>query len=141
MITRNKILVWGVVICAVGFFFGYIAGQSPTSELPATSYQLPASLMVDYGDGMVRTYADLQIEANASVLDITKALAGREGLAFQTKDYGDLGLLVERIGAKKNGDDGKYWQYWVNNVAIQKAADKLLAEAGDVIEWKFLNYK
>ena len=141
---KNKLIIWGVVIAIVGFFFGYIAGQgrAGTSALPAVSSQgSAASLMLDYGDGMVRTYGGLLIEAGATVLDITKAVIAKESLTIKTKDYGDMGQLIEQIGSKKNGDEGKYWQYWVNNVSSQVAASKLAAKAGDVIEWKFLNYK
>lgn len=140
---KNKLFIWGIVICVVGFFFGYIAGQGKnvTNVTGVTSGTGSASIMFDYGDGMVRTYGDLPVAAETTVLDVTKAVAARENLAIKTKDYGDIGILIEQIGLKKGGDEGKYWQYWVNNVSSQVAVSKLAVKAGDVIEWKFLNYK
>lgn len=143
MITQKKLVVWGLIIVVIGFFFGYIAGQGnkTANQLSVISYPSSVSLMFDYGDGMVRTYMDIAVTASTTVLDATKTLTEREKLEFKAKDYGDMGSLVEQIGLKKNGSEGKYWQYWVNNVSSQVAADKLSVKAGDVIEWKFLNYK
>ncbi len=49
----------------------------------------------------------------------------------------DFGVFIESIGGIKNGDDGKYWQYYVNDVLGDAAADKKNLNSGDVVEWRF----
>ncbi len=49
----------------------------------------------------------------------------------------EYGVFIESIGGVKNGDDGKYWQYYVNDVLGDVAADKKVLSKGDVAEWRF----
>ncbi len=49
----------------------------------------------------------------------------------------DFGVFIESIGGVKNGDDGKYWQYYINDVLGDVAADKKALEKGSVVEWRF----
>jgi len=53
------------------------------------------------------------------------------------QDYPGMGVFVRQIGEQKNGSD-KFWQYWVNNMQLQLAADKAPIRSGDVVEWKFI---
>lgn len=47
------------------------------------------------------------------------------------------GVFVESIAGIKNGDEGKYWQYYVNDKLGEVAADKKEVKAGDNVEWRF----
>ncbi len=49
----------------------------------------------------------------------------------------DFGVFIESIAGIKNGDDGKYWQYYVNDTLGEVAADKKVLEGGDKVEWRF----
>lgn len=49
----------------------------------------------------------------------------------------DFGVFIESIGKIKNGDDGKYWQYYINGILGDVAADKKILKEGDSVEWKF----
>ena len=49
----------------------------------------------------------------------------------------DFGVFVESIAGIKNGDDGKYWQYYVNDTLGEVAADKKVLEGEDEVEWRF----
>ena len=51
-------------------------------------------------------------------------------------DY-SFGVFIESIAGIKNGDDGKYWQYYVNGILGDVAADKKVLEEGNNIEWRF----
>jgi len=51
-------------------------------------------------------------------------------------DY-DFGVFIESIAGIKNGDDGKYWQYYVNDILGDVAADKKVLEEENNIEWRF----
>lgn len=52
-------------------------------------------------------------------------------------DYSEYGVFVESIAGVKNGDDGKYWQYYVNDVLGDVAADNKILKEGDSVEWRF----
>ena len=58
------------------------------------------------------------------------------GLILETKTY-DVGILIEAIGDKKNGQDGKYWMYYVNGEMPMVASDKYKIKADDKVEFKF----
>lgn len=49
----------------------------------------------------------------------------------------EFGVLVESIGGIKSGDDGKYWQYYVNNKLGDVASDKKTISGNDIVEWRF----
>lgn len=47
------------------------------------------------------------------------------------------GGFIESIGEIKNGDDDKYWQYYINGIFGDMAADKKILKRGDNVEWRF----
>ncbi|MFZ2969660.1 MAG: DUF4430 domain-containing protein [Minisyncoccia bacterium] len=49
----------------------------------------------------------------------------------------DYGVFVESIDGIRNGDEGKYWQYYVNGSLGDVAADKKILQEGDRVEWRF----
>ena len=51
--------------------------------------------------------------------------------------YKEMGVFVETIDAVKNGTEGKYWQYFVNDKLGEVAADKKTIKESDKIEWRF----
>ncbi len=51
-------------------------------------------------------------------------------------DY-SFGVFVESVAGIKNGDDGKYWQYYINDTLGEVAADKKVLVEEDEIEWRF----
>ena len=50
-----------------------------------------------------------------------------------------MGELVTQIGLKKNGEENKYWQFWVNDEYAKVGVSAYIVEAGDKIKWKFTN--
>lgn len=71
---------------------------------------------------------------------VLTALQAIKDLPVKVQDYGQLGQLVTAIGDQVNGQDGKYWQYWLNGVYAQVGADHQSIKAGDAIEWKFTQH-
>lgn len=157
------------VVLAIGLFFGFLWGRSVTpptqivsvepvvvavpaalvknqaasasTPVPVTRVPQTTSLMIDYGSGLVRVYPDIKIAAGETMISLLEKQTTAAKLVFKTKNFTGLGLMVETIGVKTNGDENKYWQYWVNNVSIPYAASTYVVKAGDVIEWKFLHYQ
>lgn len=148
--TRMRALIGSTLLLLVGFLVGW--GFHPLSVPVTTQTQSPvvatstptalASVMLDFGDGTVRTYNDQEIASTKTVFDLTKKLSetGR-GFTFQYDPPGQYGILVNQIGDKKGGTDGKYWLLWVNNRMAEQSADTTALHAGDVVEWKFINLK
>lgn len=66
-----------------------------------------------------------------SALDLLRGLK-----RVETRDY-DFGKLVTAIGDRRNGDDGRYWHYYVNGKLATQAADRYLTSDGERIEWRF----
>jgi hypothetical protein len=87
-------------------------------------------------------FADKQFEYPVTVTQsatILTALQAIKDLPIKVQDYGNLGKLVTSIGDQNNGQDGKYWQYWLNGAYAQIGADQQVIKNNDVIEWKFTN--
>ena len=87
---------------------------------PAISLQYPYSII-----------------ANENLLNATIKIAQEQNWPINSKNYGELGVLITQIGDKTNGEDNKYWQYYVNGQMPMVSVDKYLLQADDHIEWKF----
>ncbi len=79
----------------------------------------------------------LDLTASSTVFSVLEDLGNKEGIAITFKTYPEMGVLVESIGGVKGGEDNKYWQYWVNDILGEVAADKKFLKTGDRVEWKF----
>jgi hypothetical protein len=71
------------------------------------------------------------------LLELLEGVTTENGVAFETKAFEGLGTMVQRIGDKENGDDGRYWIYWVNNAKLPIGADQYQIQPGDIVHWKF----
>lgn len=76
-----------------------------------------------------------------NLLAITQSAAEKQSWAFEYKDYPEMGALVTKINDKNNGQEQKYWQYFVNNQQPMLSADKFVPKNGDQIEWRFAESK
>ncbi len=140
MNTKNFSLILGALI--IGLFFGFLIGQQKAIDetlLTPSVTEGRASVMLDYGDGEVKTYNNFQA-GSSTLFEITKTITSDERIGFESKEYPGLGVLIEKIGDKKNGDQGSYWQYWVNNQSLQVGADAYVVRSGDIVSWKFMPY-
>lgn len=79
----------------------------------------------------------LDINASSTAFDLLKQVQKLSGLKIETIDYGSMGLLVESIGGKKNGQDDKNWIYYVNSELAKISAAQQIIKAGDKVEFKF----
>lgn len=68
---------------------------------------------------------------------ISQEIAGQENWDFQYKDYGEMGYLVTKINNIENGQDNRYWQYYVNGEQPQISADKYIPQSNEKIEWRY----
>ncbi|MBT6691106.1 DUF4430 domain-containing protein [Candidatus Parcubacteria bacterium] len=68
---------------------------------------------------------------------ITQKISAQENWDFGFEDYGDMGILVTSISDKENGQDQKYWQFFVAGQQPLLSADKYYPPQGTTIDWKF----
>lgn len=139
--SKLKILGLGL---ALGLTLGVaVAGQNlifpkqPEGVRPVlleTPAVIRGSLMLDFGDGTIKTY-ELTPKEN-TVLGLLRAAAEKNKFEVDCSDS-KFGVFVEAIAGVKNTTE-KFWQFWVNNKFGDKAADRYEIKDGDVVEWKFI---
>ncbi|MCL5011204.1 MAG: DUF4430 domain-containing protein [Patescibacteria group bacterium] len=110
------------------------AGLNLASKVQTS--QATASIVI-VSDATNTLVFELAVKQNETAFDLLKEAVSQAKLALQTKDYGQMGILVEAIGNRKNGQDGKYWMYYVNGEAAYVACDKQIIQAGDKVEFRF----
>lgn len=79
---------------------------------------------------------EFNFEEGMTAFDLLKRASEDEKFILKTNSY-DIGIFVETIGEIENGQDGKYWMYYVNNQMPSVAADKYEIKPRDKVEFKF----
>ena len=112
------------------------------TDLPADNGQnneaiLPqeATLIID--NAIDYQSLSLAISASTTAFDLLLQASQQLNLDVESKSYDDLGIFIEAIGEQKNGQDNKYWLYYINGEMPMIASDKYLVQPGDLIEFKF----
>ena len=93
------------------------------------------TLIINSGEESIKTF-ESEFNQGITAFDLLKDKAEELDLTLETKIY-DIGVLIEAIGDKTNGDEGKYWLYYINNEMPMVAADKKELSPGDEVEFKF----
>jgi hypothetical protein len=126
------------------FLFGFGLGFFINTPLPesATRQFFPESIgsvrvVIDFGDGTRQTFDSIPTTGSENLFELTKRAAAESGLQFGSEEYAGLGTLITQIGEKRNGEDRKYWQYWVDGRYGDVGASQRIVLPGEVIEWKF----
>jgi len=92
-------------------------------------------LVIDDGGGNLKTFS-ADFKDGMTAFDLLEEGTEKLPLILKTKKY-DIGIMVQAIGDKENGQDGKYWLYYVNGQFATAAADKKVIKIGDKVEFKF----
>ncbi len=98
--------------------------------LPKVNY------IINFGQGSV-IEEQLFLLKDSTVFSLLEDLALKNHFQIETTYYAEMGVLVESIDKISNGIDNRYWQYWVNEELPMVAADKMMPNGSDSIEWKF----
>jgi len=80
---------------------------------------------------------EVEVSGQVTALMGLKALAEKEGLELETKDY-DFGTLVQAIESMESGPDYA-WIFFVNGESSSVGASEYVLKPKDVIEWKYLS--
>jgi len=76
-------------------------------------------------------------EEGMTVLELLESGLGVGGHDIETTSY-SFGILIESIAGVRNGEGGHYWQYYIDGVWVQVAANVQEVFPGDLIEWRFM---
>src|SRR3989338_7953831 len=149
----KRIILFSIVFLSM---FGMTSGcalkkqasfTEPLTAQPSsikTPVEPSVTLLFDFGDDRIRINFKVQIsDVKIPLLwPIMQEELTNKGIALEYDDYGrELGVLITKIGDKKNGEDGKYWQYFVNGEYAKVGVSQYGLKAGDAVEWKFTDNK
>lgn len=136
------------VLLATGIFLnrtetgenlGRVGGlsQKKAAELPAPTAQNDAFRLNIYFDGGKKSY-EVKTDGRENLFNRMKKELAREKVKFAYRRYPGLGVMINQIGDNKNGDGGRYWQFWVNGKFSAVGAGEYIVKPGDAVEWKFV---
>jgi len=92
-------------------------------------------LVVNTGDQTIINSA-IPIQAGDTVLSALSRAVVEAKIKIETKKY-EFGTIVNQLGDKVGGTDGKYWLYSVNGQDANIGADQYKLEGGELISFRF----
>ena len=128
----------GLIIIAIWAILPSKIGQLPSKEEAIISQEKPENkvmLVIDGGEELSEAI-EAEFKEGMTAFNLLGNEAEKLNLTLKSKTY-DIGVFIEAIGNKENGEDGKYWLYYVNGEMPQVAADKQVLIPGDKVEFKF----
>jgi len=135
IITLIVGLIIGIVLGAT-FHKETVVVREGTADTPAALSSV--NLMIDYGNGSVRTWNTVSWHEAMSVLDLMNLVAGTKNITMVTSPAGGTATGILSIdGIENDPKAGTRWQFWVDNVYEPKTANKYYLKPGDIIVWKF----
>lgn len=145
MLKKTNLIIFIVLIIAVIGLWQYTYQNKktqPSNEQLTGQTQGKINVQFTFAENEIinlsHPYAD---NISANLVTITQSLAQQQAWEFESKDYGEMGVLVSKIGNKANGQEQKYWQFYVNGQQPMISADKFTLKNGDQIEWRFAESK
>lgn len=134
LMAAAVLAVFSFVVWRVSGDRGFVVDRA-LEPIPVSGF---ATVSIDFGNGSDPVVADAMLKNNATVFTATRDVAEEEKMPFVFDPPGDWGVFVRQIGFKKNGDSKQYWQYWVNGIQPQVAADRYVLKPNDRVEWRFV---
>ena len=144
MIKIHKLLSYLIPILLV-ILIAILWQTKPTNDynalVPENTNQPPIiNLAVDFefdNNQVISLQYHYVNSETVNLLQITQQLAAEQNWEFDAEDYGEMGVLITQINDKINGNDNKYWQYYVNGTMPMISVDKYFPQINDIIKWKF----
>lgn len=130
-------ILYGVAFAAALLVAGCGAKQTQSPPPAPAAPESSVRVVIDFGTGYNDESTVPYQPTLTAFISLEAALEGKN-FPLDVDRSSDLGVFVRAIGGKKNGDDKKYWQYWVNGAFPLIAADKYFLVPNDFVEWKFV---
>jgi ABC-type glycerol-3-phosphate transport system substrate-binding protein len=97
-------------------------------------------LVVDYGDGVIKTITGLPWAKGSTVLDVMNAAKERpHGITFSYTGSGASAFLtrIDDVANEGGGGAKKNWQLWVNTSYAERSFGVYEVQPLDVVFWRF----
>jgi hypothetical protein len=95
-------------------------------------------LVVDYGNGVIKTIIGLPWTKGSTVLDVMNAAKRRpHGINFSYTGSGASAFLTRIDDVANEGGSKKNWQLWVNTSYADKSFAVYEVQPLDVVFWRF----
>ena len=97
-------------------------------------------LVIDYGDGVIKTITGLPWSKGSTVLDAMNAAKARpHGITFNATGSGNAAFLTQIDDVANEGGGGakKNWQLWVNTTYADRSFGVYELQAFDMVFWRF----
>lgn len=131
--TQAVVFVVAVAVAITGLY-GYIQVSQPRPV--AASGLIRASLAIDGGAWTI-AYTPNETLNNTAYSILVEASA-RLGFPVQATHWSiPDAMFVTSINGTTNGQEGRYWQFWVNGVYGATSADHAALKDGDAVLWRF----
>ena len=134
----QKLPVILITIAVIGLAFSGTAAQIPQkSDIWLEKAEETSIKIILIGDTWTLEDNLFAME-DETVFTLLERTLNRHDMSFEYTYYPDFDAnLIDTIHTTHNGDDGKYWQYWVDNELPMVGADQFSLENGVVVEWRF----
>jgi uncharacterized protein DUF4430 len=127
---RAAVLAAALLVVAAAWATRPVAGGSEDT----------VRLIVDYGNGVSKTVANLPWAKGNTVLDAMKAATTRpHGISFSFTGSDDSAVLtkIDDVQNQGGGAGKKNWQYWANGTYGDRSFAVFELQAQDTIVWRF----
>ena len=150
-INKTTRIIIGASLAVIIWIAGMMIGQeqaitilNPQGGLKSIFIRNPSiqvSLMLDYGNGQIQVYPDVQLTYSQSVLELLEKVDKLEevklNLTYQlNKGTGELEQVT--INNLQSYPDGREWLVWLNNELQTELLDKIKLKARDIVELKYI---
>lgn len=124
-----------IVLAAAGLL---VAAQAFHPEAPVLSAGISVSMRIE-GAGWTIGYASNDTRNNTAFLFLMEA---SRALHFDVQwtnwspPYS--AVFIDAVNGSHNGDGDRWWQFWVDGVYADTAADLAILHGGDSVRWAFV---
>jgi hypothetical protein len=112
----------------------------PAAGERAHAQSVTVRLVVDYGDGVIKTITGLPWAKGSTVLDVMNAAKDRpHGISFTYTGSGASAFLtrIDDVANEGGAAAKKNWQLWVNTSYADKSFGVYEVQPLDVVFWRF----
>jgi Domain of unknown function (DUF4430) len=128
----NRLTRRAAAILLAAFSFAAAAGDR------AQAQSATVRLVIDYGDGVIKTITGLPWTKGSTVLDVMNTAKSRpHGISFGYTGSGAFAFLTQIDDIANEGGGKKNWQLWVNTSYADKSFAVHDVQPLDVVFWRF----
>lgn len=131
---RVSLIIIAVLILAI--FLQYKTSWKVTSEAIENTQIQKIEVLISIEENEISNLKAIKIDSGKTAFDALLKFTEENNIIIETKEY-EVGIFIESIGGVKNGQDGKYWMYYINGKLASVSADKQKISDGDKIVFKF----